>query len=410
MKSLKTPATTAASALLLVFAAGVSAQTVPTTKKVILKNVDPAQGVGPEGKETVGGVERAALPIQGQVTLDESGNLLVECTSSSDCPNIGAGTAAVQAPSLDFGVLADPVPDNPTPPAVLTWTSSGATCYGKQALRDGTVYQAVSWEKNWAPITTNTTGFPLAALPRSTTGVTEYKLTLECRSTPNDLEAEGASVIAIQEKTATIRLAKSSETNSCATYLATLPQSERDRYYAYLPENRGFQRLEETLSAYAGGALGDYNGKVTGGIPKGLENNQYRALSFSLADGKQATMEMKKETFGVPGIHSELTYSVSPCPGDFRPRDLDSSDMFLSSASCRTDGLVYSFNARVRTPSTATPGYCNLEAGRTYYFNVSRQNTMLDPGPNPQAPVPVPDVTCGGAWTQCGQSMTFKNI
>lgn len=406
MMSLKTPAIAAASSFLLAFSVNTQAQMA--TKKVILKNVEPTEGVSPEGKEDVGGVERAAIPIQGQVTLDDVGNLLVECTSASDCPNIGAGTSAIQAPTLNFSSLADPVPDDPAQPAILTWNSSGANCYGKQVIRDGNAYQVPAWEKSWPANTAAGTGFSLASLPRSTTNITEYKLTLECHSEPSPL-GTGASAIAIQEKTVTVKLAKSSETNSCATYLAGLPQAERDRYYAYLPENRGFQRLEEPLASYAGGALGVYSGKVPEGVPRALENNQYRALSFSLSAGMKATMEMKKETFGTPGIHSDLTYSISPCPGDFRPRDLSSSDMFLN-GGCRSDGLVFSFNARLRTPTTEYPGYCNIQDGRTYYFNVSRQNTMLNPGSDPQNPVPVPPVTCSGPWTTCGQSLTFKNI
>lgn len=415
MTSLKVTAIASASVLLLAMAGAMPVQAQQVTKKVVLTNVDPAQGVGPEGMETVNGVPWAAIPFQGEATLDAKGNLLINCAKdplSLLCPNIGTGSGSATAPNLTFGTLADPIPDPSPPGTVLTWTSNGAVCYGKQVLKDGVAYTATGWEKSWPANTTTTAGstmgYALSTLPRSTTAVTEYKFPLECHSAPAST-GTGTSVIAIRQEVATVKLAKAEATsNSCSTYLATLSQAERDRYYAYLPENRGFQRVEETLTSYAGQVLGVWSGFIQDGVPRGLLNGQYRALSFSLPAGKKVTIELKKETFGTPAIWSNLTYSISPCPGDFRPFNDASSDVFLS--ACRTDGLVGAYNARIRTPGTQGAGYCNIETGRTYYFNVSRQNSMLDPGSNPQSPVPVPPAVCEAAWSQCGQSMTFKNI
>lgn len=328
----------------------------------------------------------------------------------------GGESDAFPGPTLVFDPLPDPIPVNPSPPAVLSWVSDGAVCVGKEAQRDGAAFVAPGWGRSWPATTDTSTGYVLTALPRSAIAVTEYRLTLECQS-----EARADNTVAIRRETAIVRLAPSvTLPNSCLNYLATLPQEERDRYEAYLPENRGFERLEQTLKEYSGKTLGVDTGGVAGGVPGDLQNNQYRALSFSLTGMRPpqpgwppsaaiATMEMKKETFTTPIVHSEMTYSVSPCPGDFRPRDLYSGDVFVSSG-CRTGEMAWSFNARIRTPTNAAPGFCNIEADRTYYFNVSRQNTMLDPGPDPQNPVPVPPVTCELEWNQCGQSMSFKNI
>lgn len=408
MMSLKVPAVAAASVLLLVLSGAAHAQ---TTKKIVLKNVAPTSGVGADGKEVIVGVgERAAIPFQGEATLDENGNVLIDCTSASNCPNIGAGTAAVQAPTLTFGALPDPVPDNPTPAAMLTWTSNGATCYGKEVLRDGSAYVAPNWEKSWPATTNATTGYSLTSLPRSTTVVTEYKLTLECRSAPTSI-GPGATAVGIRQETITVRLAKASATNSCETHLATLSQTERDKYYAYLPENRGFQQLPQTLAAYSGKTLGgpapSNVGGIPGGIPGDLLDKQYRALSFSLAAGQKATIEMKQEGGGNPSF-KPLAITISPCPGDFRPRDYASSDSFVNTASCRTQGLANGLNAYLRTYFVS--GGCTIAPGQTYYLNVARQDTMLDPGSDPQNPVAIPPVSCAPAvGNNCGLSMGFRN-
>lgn len=64
--------------------------------------------------------------------------------------------------------------------------------------------------------------------------------------------------------------------------------------------------------------------------------------------------------------------TVSPCAGDFRPPDLQSSDMFVR--NCRRtveEGTLFFGNSP--TPSAS---YCQLTPGQTYYLNV----VMAPPG------------------------------
>lgn len=372
-------------------------------RKVVLKNVNALPGASADAKEEVDGVDKVAIPFT-NAGFDDQGNWVIDCAlNAGNCPNIGtsggSGTPG-SAPEITFQGPANPVAASNTA-ARLYWSTTGAqNCQGR-AAPTGVV--ASTWEKEWPATTTAANGFPVGGLARHPTDPTSYEFTLRCFSTPN------LGVGAYKEEKHTVTLAPSGGssggggTEHCNTYLAELQANnptEYQRYLSYLGTSRGFTEIRETFTARTGAVLGTSMGSIGGGgLPKSLNDKQYVALSFSIAEGKQATINFMGSTPGEVIEKSPLVMTISPCPGDFRPRLSSSGDHYGSSTSCRVSAPAETFKARMRTTGTT---YCNTPAGKTMYLNIARQNLMLAPGAT------IPAVNCG-TGNYCGLAVSLEN-
>jgi len=101
------------------------------------------------------------------------------------------------------------------------------------------------------------------------------------------------------------------------------------------------------------------------------------------------------EAAGLEGvITGSVTATISPCPGDFRPRTSGSSDDYLS-AQCRKGyGMQFTIGA------TSNPEYsgCLAPVGKTMYLNISNLNMYSE---NPITP----RCELDGVQRRCGVSV-----
>jgi hypothetical protein len=89
-----------------------------------------------------------------------------------------------------------------------------------------------------------------------------------------------------------------------------------------------------------------------------------------------------------------VSATISPCPGDFRPRDPASSDVYLS-AQCR-NSLRSSLQFNLTVTSNEGQSGCLAPPGRVMYLNIATHDMYRDPEPS--------ESTCRAADT-CGVSM-----
>lgn len=108
-----------------------------------------------------------------------------------------------------------------------------------------------------------------------------------------------------------------------------------------------------------------------------LSASMYLAIAFTAQSGVRGNIAFAgSQPIAAVGYTDyrpgEAFVTISPCPGDFRPPDLSSSDMFVR--NCRRtveEGTLFFGNSP--SPSAS---YCQLTPGQTYYLNV----VMAPPG------------------------------
>lgn len=390
-------------------------QAAAQQKHVVLSNVD-----GVAGQAQVAG--KAAIPLTGNAQVDAQGNIVVTCQKGTpagvgvnDCSNVGTGsTGALTSPGITFNGPSAVVAATETT-ARLHWTTSNAhACYGVAPVLSG-------WNKEWATSTTGSTGFQVGNLTRHATDQTSYTFTLRCYSNV-DATVGNTDVVAYTDTSHTVTLAPSSggggTSGSCDTYLASLgeigDQGPRDHFEAHRAENRknsanqsyNFTRLEKTYFAQTSKTLGVDTGQIGPTafpyLPGILGDTQYLALTFSLPVANETNsgkFAMDNRSAIGAGKEHHVVMAISPCPGDFRPRDNSSTDIYLK-AFCRSS---YSQQFVLKGNSNlADTTSCPIPTGQTMYLNISLRNHSLAVGQD------IPADLCN-TGQYCGTSSHLSN-
>ncbi|MCX7557051.1 hypothetical protein OS187_09500 [Xanthomonadaceae bacterium JHOS43] len=397
--------------LLLVAVTGALAGWQPAAeaqqKYVVLSNVDAVSG---QAQVTQGGQPKAAIPVQGNAQVDPSGNIVVTCqtgTHGTGCSNIGAGSSgSLTQPTITFNGPTATVAANDTT-ARLHWTTSNArTCYGLAAPSG-----VSGWTKEWATGTTGSNGFQVGNLTRDANNDTIYNFTLRCYSIGT--ATMGATpVVAYTDSTYQVTLAPSGTTppppppaGSCSSYLASLSPAEKAHYDAYDANQRGFTKVEKTFTAHTQKTLGVNTGLIGSSppvLPGMLQDAQYLALSFSLPLANAVNSGKFSMSFTPPigaGVEHNIIVTISPCPGDFRPQDGDSTDPYVNRIQCRKE---YSTVGAVRAGSAPTTLWCPSPADTTMYINVALRN-MYESG----TAATLPSDACGSS-EYCGSGPSLS--
>ncbi len=380
--------------LLLVAVTGALAGWLPAAgaqqKHVVLSNVD-----GVAGQAQVGG--KAAIPLTGSAQVDSQGNIVVTCqtgTHGTGCSNVGSGSSgALTAPIITFNGPTGTVTANDTS-ARLHWTTSNAhTCYGLTAPSGIT-----GWVKEWPAGTTSSNGFLVGNLARHATDPTTYSFTLRCYSSSVGI-AGSTPIMAYTDSTRAVTLAPSAGTTpagNCAAYLDSLSPEQREHYNAYHADSREFTKQEMTFQQKTTRILGQHSGVINAMLPGALGNTQYLALSFTLpTPGEVNTGKFALQTQTGTGFSHPAIITISPCPGDFRPRNTSSGAEHYTSAYCRTTYDSSGKTVRGAVPGATTGEWCNIPVGQTMYLNITKHDLYTTPGSS------VPPATCGST-TQCG--------
>ncbi len=379
MKSLI--ALAAAVSALLLSVPSASAQSPQTY--VVLENV-----AATPGQAQIGG--NAAIPIDSalRAEIDPVGNIVVNCKkgthgASTTCSNIGTGSGT--APSAPALTLTAPTGVVSASGSKITWSSnSAALCYGVSAspVTPPSAGPAVAgWVKEW-PTASSGGGFSLdpilAGMAASTTA--KYDFTFRCYSSATG--AVGATpVVAYTEQTKTVELSKPAATAGdwCDDYKASLDPAELVHFDQYNADNRGFTAIQHNFATYTGKTPGiSPTGPVSVGsirapyLPGKQKPSEYYAFNLSLPEqsaGQYLKFILKfnyKNGF-VGGLNHDIVATLSPCRGDFRPRQ-NGAETYLSSF-CR---VAYGQDgAMIQSSSDPASPLCPVPAGARMYLNVS---------------------------------------
>ena len=263
----------------------------------------------------------------------------------------------------------------------LTWSTNAEVCRG---ISPPTL---PGWVGPLVP--NNTVGMTLNTLPP---GVFDF--TMRCYSAAGHVDA--VAQVTVQ--------AAPSPAVSCANYLDSLSPADRNQFNAYQADQRGMAKVESTFVERTGNMLGLSSGYIMPGLPGILGDNQYLALSFTMpaAGTSPNTGKFILNFTPPPGslVEHAAIMAISPCPGDFRPRDTSAGAETYKKAVCRS---TYSMASQIRG---AVPGVdasrCLIPANTTMYLNIALRNMYTPPG----SAIP-PDVCPDG--TPCGVGASLSN-
>jgi len=190
------------------------------------------------------------------------------------------------------------------------------------------------------------------SIPVSTSGLADgnYSLTLNC--------ASGQGSIAASNNPLTILVQNSSVSGACDTRLPPAGMQRATQINADFPSANAFFFAE----VFGGPFPGNFNS-----IRIRIPATDYAAMQFTTGDHPaDALGEMQVVPVNLPntGTNSKL-WSISQCPGDFRPFVLD-DEMGPGCVSGPTQGAFRFGGTNYRNDS----GRCALEPNTTYYLNV----------------------------------------
>lgn len=344
------------------------------------------------------------LATNTSVRIRTDGNLEATCKlTDGKCPNIG--TQSGNGPEITFPNVEL---QQSTTAKTLTWNASTAVaCYG------ATPSGLAIWNKGWPNSNGNTTtqagGMSLASLSQ---GV--HTFGIKCYA------EDGA--VGTQTATVTVT-APPVISDSCAAYLDSLSPDERANFEAYRASNRGMTRDTSSTGIYNRATFASFLGITPGahtggtgatannlGLPGNLAADKYIALEFTmLPEGTGAgtgTGKFKFELgeFLTSGLTKPIAATISPCEGDFRPRNTaPGADPYLR-AICRGN---YGISAALYG-SVSDPGRCSTPANQKMYLNVSLRNLFTSGVAFPLTSSTIPDDECGST-AKCGLNITVSN-
>lgn len=340
--------TGAAALLLSTFA---SAQVA--SPKIIINNVNPAAEIGLQSASTV--------------EFLANGDLRVNCRLASgqcETANIGGGGGGGTNPPTNLVLTPSTTSLTAGGAFSLTWSSSGAeVCYGVGP----TSPSVLGWTGQ--PLATSR-GTPGLALSLTTAG--DYVFQMRCYS------ATGSA----QTSTATVTVTQSGgggpgPTDYCAEYYdgTTRPVPTSPSFTAHGHERK--DQTFESIWSVAPGTPGER--RALPGIFLLPAQNRYLSVPFTMTQGSGAQSQFDfnwVEAAGLEGVVSgSVTVTVSPCPGDFRPSQAGSTDIYLS-AQCRR---TYGIQNGITVTADPTLSGCFAPVNKIMYLNISTHNMYNTP-------------------------------
>lgn len=340
---------------------------------------------------------KASIPIK-NASISADGHVEVKC-AQNPCPAMGGGTGSGSAPAITFSGVPANSPANPLPvgsTANLSWTSPGhQICFGVNSN------PAVS---AWGKALASVNSFSVSQLQRSQNSTVTYDLTLRCYETKVPiLNATGES--AYRDATYSISLAQSTVTD---------PEPGGDSCEAFYPAGSaarnqpGFTtpltRVNMSFASIYGMELStmlNQGGSSRVVLPAGHAGNQ-RYLSIPMdvpantPDNKGIYIAWVEPQGADPAVESDVEYSISPCPGDFRAVP---SSVVHSWDSMQCRGHLTDNGSVVLTTGVGgnAQGACRLPKGGRVYLNVTH-HTLTGYRASGAPPV----TTCTGS-TPCGK-------
>lgn len=390
-----------------------AAQGAPTTKYVVLSNVNAVAG-----QPAVDG--HAAIPMLANAAAipDAVGNIVVSCAldGSSKCPNVGTGSGGGTAPTAPVvTVTVNGPPGTVTSSgSSLSWSVSAAkTCVGDGVTVSPASGPAVTgWSKEQPASGGNfslTTLFN--ALPANDTEYT-YTFNLDCYSSATTT-ISGTTVAAVGEGQRVVKLKKASGggggTDYCSEYYpAGHPARSQPGFTTSLTRvssnfNVVFQKNDGTPLTESDVLLSGTTGR--GPLPTPSTGpDQYLSVAFTVPASTPAKTGIKFAPFepqGWQGLTAAEKWeiSISPCPGDFRAIPAvgqDNPNDLYDRATCRikNSGTLFSSTGNLSGPTLPA---CFLKPGATMYINATAHDLNAFRS-NGGAPV----WGCATGITQCG--------
>lgn len=346
-----------------------AAQAQVTSPKITVTNTSPAKEIGIEAGSNV--------------EFASNGDLLVRCRQSgSDCvtANFGGGGTGTNPPT---NVFLTPSTTTLTTgqPFNLTWGSTNAqVCYGV-----GPTSPSVSGWTN--QVLTATRGAPGLSL---TLAEGTYVFTIRCYNASGSATAM-TSTITVNPG------GGGGATGYCAEYYdnITRPTPTDPRFTAY-----GFVRVDVPFQSVWGVEPGIGVGPAVG-VPGNFVNpaaGRYMSIPFSFDTANQLNLQfLVAQNTGIST--GAISLSISPCPGDFRPRSGQppANDVYLAGA-CGLSATSVNGGLSAAKIGSGLFG-CPVPQNKIMYINIAASNMYL-----PAAPT---STSCGSEAT-CGVNMTAQ--
>jgi hypothetical protein len=240
----------------------------------------------------------------------------------------------------------------------LTWTSEGAdVCVGAEATLGGVATTVNNWtgahlEPNpSAPLSLFLDGPATQQDPDN-----EYAFRLRCYGTGGSLLSNQVSVAVDGQS------GGGSAADYCLELYGATPPS--DRPFNLTRQEMGYDEI------WSGVIPGQPAGRRTlPGEVMSPSTDKYLAIRFVMPEGgTDPDMSMSTQLPQVGGVESgAISLSISPCPGDFRPRTTNSDPDPYKRPQCGAFGVGFSLRA---SSSVSTSG-CPAPANKVMYLNIA---------------------------------------
>ena len=312
----------------------------------------------------------------GRVAEDQAadGSTASGCNGEVDCP---LGQACSNGACVPIEDIADANPSSPdgstnavdpptglflTPSATtlvagapfsLTWGSTGAdSCHGIGPNAPG----VAGWTGQALATNQGAPGLSLILVQGN------YVFEMRCDS------AGGSATV--QTTSITVNAAPTPTTDFCSSYYdgVARPVPTTPQFTAH-----GFTKVEVPFATVWGVQPG-IAGSGPVAVPGNFLNpvvNRYLAIPVTLvAPAQQMNMAwLESQGVGIPS--ASVSWSISPCPGDFRPRDLfpPANDAFLGS-NCGGAALAFSGTLSIAKEGEGLAG-CQIPLDTKVYLNIA---------------------------------------
>lgn len=393
-----------------------AAQGAPTTKYVVLSNVDKVPGQPFVGDD-------AAIPLLASPAAipDAAGNIVVDCNldGNGKCPNVGTGSGGGTAPTAPVVTVNGPPGTVTSSGSSLSWSVSAAkTCVGDGVTVSPASGPAVTgWSKE-QPASGGSFSLTTLfnALPANDTEYT-YTFSLDCYSSATTV-VSGTTVAAVGEGQRVVKLKKASGggggTDYCSEYYPSGHAARSQPGFT-----TGLVRRDVAFNAvfatYTGTPVTPVdvlnNSAARGGMPGPHAGpGEYLSVPFTVPTTTAAQTGFEiyfVEPQGYLGLSpaSKWELSISPCPGDFRAEPaVDNPNDYYDRKACHTknSGTTFFTTGNLTGPTASTS--CFVKPGAVMYINMTAHD--LD-GYRANANTQ-PVWGCETGVTQCGKKAEVK--
>jgi hypothetical protein len=336
---------------------------------VLYSNITFAQVQSPKVvfNNTIPATELGIDPNSSAVLTDTS--LSIACKLEGvNCVSSGA-TGTTNPPSnLTITPSVTTLPPNTT--FNLNWTGNGTeVCYGVSPQN------ITGWTNQPLPPTQSFPGYPITLTSAGT-----YNFGIRCYNVGGSASATSANVVV---STTAPPPPPTGGNNYCAEYYDGInrPIPSSPAFTAH-----GFQKVEVEFPTIWQSQPGFTSG-VTAGVPGNFmfpTGGKYLAIPYILTSStassgaRQINLSyLEPQALGIIGAN--ISVSISPCPGDFRPMQTGTTDIYLGH-QCRTEfGLAGNMSA---TSVIGLSG-CWAPPDAKMYINIATYDMFSNSGPVP---------------------------